>query len=190
MLYSVLDRTKELRILVKKVVIVIYFCTGLCTVEPFELEWLELFLITNTGSRGWLRKLAIWQCVTDLEPKKLGPVVYLSQSDKTRKSCNYVSVQDLNKDDGLNVIIKKIRSLYAKDMKALDFMAYDKFENFRRSDDMNIIDYINEFEQLNNQIKHFEIELLAGVLASKVLKNVDLSNEKVINSNHSSASHI
>ena len=69
-------------------------------------------------------------------------------------------------------------------------MAYDKFENFRRSDDMNIIDYINEFEQLNNQIKHFEIELLAGVLASKVLKNVDLSNEKVINSNHSSAFHI
>ena len=96
----------------------------------------------------------------------------------------------MNKDDGLNVIINKIRSLYAKDMKALDFMAYDKFENFRRSDDMNIIDYINEFEQLNNQIKHFEIELLAGVLASKVLKNVDLSNEKVINSNHSSASHI
>ena len=62
--------------------------------------------------------------------------------------------------------------------------------NFRRSDDMNIIDYINKSEQLNNQIKHFEIELPAGVLTCKVLKNVDLSNEKVINSNHSSAFHI
>ena len=63
-------------------------------------------------------------------------------------------------------------------MNALAFMAYDKFENFRRSDDMNIIDYINEFEQLNNQIKHFEMELPTGVLAYKVLTNANLPNEK------------
>ena len=31
-------------------------------------------------------------------------------------------------------------------MNALAFMGYDKFENFRRSNDMNIINYINEFE--------------------------------------------
>ena len=43
-------------------------------------------------------------------------------------------------------------------------MAYDKFANFRRSDDKNI-DYINEFERLNNQIEHFEMELPTGVLA-------------------------
>ena len=90
--------------------------------------------------------------MTDLEPKKQGPVVYLPLLDKIRKSCNDVSVQDLNKDDGLNVLINKIRSLYAKEMNALAFMAYDKFENSRRSDNMNIIDCINEFEQLNNQI--------------------------------------
>ena len=43
-------------------------------------------------------------------------------------------------------------------------MAYDKFENFKRPDDMNIVDYINEFERLNNQIKHFDdMELPTGV---------------------------
>ena len=121
----------------------------------------------------WFQELAIWQSMTDLEPKKQGLVVYLSLPDKIRKSCNDVSVQDLNKDDGLNVLINRIKSLYAKDMNALAFMAYDKFENF-----MNIIDYINEFEQLNNQVKHFEMELPTGVLAYKVLKNANLSNEK------------
>ena len=35
----------------------------------------------------WLRELAIWQCVTDLEPKKQGPAVYLSLPDKIHKSC-------------------------------------------------------------------------------------------------------
>ena len=115
--------------------------------------------------------------MSELEPKKQGPVVYLSLSDKTRKSCNDVSVQDLNKGNGLDVLINKIKSSYAKDINALAFMAYDKFQNFRRSDDMNIVDYINEFERLNNQIKHFETELPTGVLAYMVLKNVNLSNE-------------
>ena len=117
----------------------------------------------------WLQETGIWQCVTDIEPKKQGPVVYLSLSDKICKSCNDVSVKDLNKDDGLNVLINKIKSLHAKDMNALAFIVCDKFENLR-SDDMNIIDYINEFERLNNQIKHFEMELPTDVLAYKVLK--------------------
>ena len=49
-------------------------------------------------------------------------------------------------------------------------MAYDKFENFKRPDDMNIVDFINDFERLNNQINHFDMELPTGVLAYKVLK--------------------
>ena len=42
-------------------------------------------------------------------------------------------------------------------------MAYDKFENFKRPDDMKIVDYINEFERLNNQVKHFDMELPTDV---------------------------
>ena len=79
-------------------------------------------------------------------------------------------MQDLNKDDGLDVLLNKMRLLYVKDMNGFAFMAYDKSENFRRSDDMNIIDYLNEFERLNNQIKHFEMERSKGVLTYKVLK--------------------
>ena len=54
--------------------------------------------------------------------------------------------------------------MYAKDKNVLAFMAYDKFESFRRSDDINIIGYINEFERLNNQIKYFEMKLQTGIL--------------------------
>ena len=50
-------------------------------------------------------------------------------------------------------------------------MAYDKFYNFKRPDDMIIVDYINKFVRLNNQIKHFDMELPTGVLAYKILKN-------------------
>ena len=78
--------------------------------------------------------------MTDHESKKQEPVVYLSLLDKIHKSCNDVSVQELSKDYRPDVLTNKIKSLYAKNMNALAFMAYDKFENFRRLDDLNIID--------------------------------------------------
>ena len=48
-------------------------------------------------------------------------------------------------------------------------MSYDKFENFKRPDYMNIVDYINEFERLNNQIKHIDMELPTGLLVYNIL---------------------
>ena len=57
-------------------------------------------------------------------------------------------------------------------------MAYDKFENLKRPDIVDYIDKVWEIK-LNNQVKHFDMELLTGVLAYKVfLKNANISNEK------------
>ena len=40
----------------------------------------------------WLRELEIWKCVTDIEEKKQGPVVYLTLPDKIRKSCSDIKI--------------------------------------------------------------------------------------------------
>ena len=121
----------------------------------------------------WLRE--IWQCATDFGKKKQGPAAYLSLPDKIRKSYNDVSVKDLNKEDGLQPLIKKTKSLYAKGINALAFMAYDQFETFKRPDGMSIVDYINEFERLKIRIRYFLMDLPAGILAYKVLKNDNIS---------------
>ena len=109
--------------------------------------------------------------------KKQESVVYLFLPDKIRKSCNDISVTNLNKDNGLNTLITKIKTLYAKDINALAYMAYDQFENFKRPNDMTIADYINEFECLNNKIRQFEMVLPTGLLAYKVLNNANISSE-------------
>ena len=67
------------------------------------------------------------------------------------------------------ILITKIKTLYAKDINALGYMAYDQFENFKRPNDMTIVYYINEFEHLNNKIRQFDMVLRTGVLAYKVL---------------------
>ena len=67
----------------------------------------------------WLCEIETWQCVTDIEEKKQGPVVYLSLPDKIQKNCNNISVTDLNKDSGLNTLVTKIKTLNTKDINAL-----------------------------------------------------------------------
>ena len=68
--------------------------------------------------------------------------------------------------------------MYAKDINALAYMAYDQFENFKQPDEMSIIDYINEFERLNNKIRQFDMVLPTRVLTYKVLNNPNIPSEK------------
>ena len=95
---------------------------------------------------------SIWKCVTNLEKKQQQPVIYLSLLDKLRNSCRNISITDLNKDEGLDTLINKSERLFVKDKKASACLAYEKFESFQRPTEMNINDYINEFEWLYYEI--------------------------------------
>ena len=90
----------------------------------------------------------------------------------------YAKVKDLNSDDGVNILLWKLKSLFAKDINQAAFIAYDKFEMFKRPAIMNIVDFINELERLYNNIKKSDLELPTGVLAYRLLKSVDISEDK------------
>ena len=77
-----------------------------------------------------LHEIEIWQYVTDLEDKKQRPAMYLSLNEKIRKSCSSIQVKDLNNAEGVSILVKKLKSLYAKDIHQSAFIAYEKFENF------------------------------------------------------------
>ena len=72
----------------------------------------------------------------------------------------------------------KIKSLCARNINALAYLTYDQFENFKRPDEMSIVDYINDFESSNNKIRQFDMILPTGVLAYKVLINANISSKK------------
>ena len=91
------------------------------------------------------------------------------------QACRDISVS-LNSENGLKFLLDKIKSLYAKDIHSLAYIAYNKFETFHRSDEMSIVDYFNESEPLFNQIKHYYIP--TGVLTYRVLKNANITQEK------------
>ena len=127
---------------------------------------------------SWVHEVEVWQCVTTLEKKKQGPALYLSLEGKARKGCFDLGVDVLNKDDGVDKLIEKLKSLYAKDKDQAAFLAYKNFETFIRPPTMSIQEYIHEFERLNNKLKAYKMDLPGGVLAYQLLKNARISEEK------------
>ena len=129
------------------------------------------------GFEDWLHETEMWQCLTDLDKKKQGLAIYLFLDENIRKTCCDIMVKDLNSDDGADILLCKLKSMFAKDINQAAFIAYDKFEMFKRPANMNIVDFINEFERLYN-IKKYDMELPIGVLAYILLNSVDISEDK------------
>ena len=71
----------------------------------------------------WLHETEIWQCLTDLEKDKQGPAIYLSLNEKIRKTCSNIKVKDLNNEDGVDILIKKLTSLFSKDANQATYFA-------------------------------------------------------------------
>ena len=126
----------------------------------------------------WTHEVEMWQLITDLPKEKHGLVLYLSLNQKVRQACASLTKDELNKPDGLDKLIEKLRELYAVSEDQAMFNAYEKFETFRRPETMNITDYINEFEQLNQKLISYKIELPPAILAYQLLKNANLPKEK------------
>ena len=116
----------------------------------------------------------IWQCLSDLDKDKQGPAVYLSLDEKIRKTCSDIKVKDLNSENGVDILVNKWKPLFAKDINQAVYLAYDKFETFKRPIDMSMVD----FERLNNNIKKYEMELPTGVLPYRLLISEEISEDK------------
>ena len=81
-------------------------------------------------------------------------------------------------DDGYNVIMEKLKLVFAKDNEQKAFEECRKFEVFKRPSEMNIGEYITEFERLYDMVQVHDMKYADGVLAYKLLINANISEEK------------
>ena len=126
----------------------------------------------------WLYELELWRLVTELSKEKQGPVLFLSLNGKVRQACASLSKEELNKEDGLDKLVKKLREVYCVSQDQAMYSAYEKFETFQRPETMTITEYINEFEHLNQKLVTYKITLPSAVLAYQLLKNANLPKDK------------
>ena len=101
----------------------------------------------------WEREIQIWQIATDVEKGKQGARIYLSLQGKARENCKNIDVTSLQGDNGVKVLLDKLRALYAKDEAQVLFQIIEEFETYQRPDSLDIKDFLNEWDRKYEKCK-------------------------------------
>ena len=89
----------------------------------------------------WVYELDMWKLVTDLPKANQGPVILSSLNLKTRQACAGLSKEEINKCDGVDRLVMKLKELYLVIKYQATFSAYENFETFQRPESMNDLCY-------------------------------------------------
>ena len=123
----------------------------------------------------WKKELKIWQRFTSLAKEKQGPAIFLTLEGRARESVLEIELDTLSGIAGVDEITKHLDKIYLKDRKLAAYEAYENFEKFKRSANMSIRDFINEFERLHCKVKEHKSEMSSDILAYRLLKSANLS---------------
>ena len=126
----------------------------------------------------WKNELEIWKRVTDVAKRKQGLLVVMALTGRARQIGLQLKADELDRDNGLDVLVKKLDECYKRDDTDYAYEAYSTFEKFTRVEGMSISAYILEFEKLNDRAKNYNMVLPDAVLAYKLLENASFDEKE------------
>ena len=104
--------------------------------------------------------------------------LFLSLEGDARKAAAKVKLEDMKKDDGLKKVIAELDQFFLKDKERAGFLAYDKFNKFRRPAGMSVQDFLLKFELLRNTCDSLEFPVSDKVVSHQMLESVNISSQK------------
>ena len=127
-------------------------------------------------------ELEAWREITELPKAKQGIAVALSlppesSSDIRDKVFEQLPITDL-KANGFGTLLAFLDRELQKDDISAYYGKLNDFEEFRRSPDQSIHEYITKFDQLYNRIAKCKMNLPSSILAFKLLKCANLTTDE------------
>ena len=123
----------------------------------------------------------MWSTITTTEKKKQAVVVTLTLPVDGQKLAMQIT-SELEKEDGLDLLLKKLDELYELNKDQKIYAAYEAFEQVKRPHDMPLVKFIAAFEERINELTSVGITLPDSLLAFRLLKsaNVDEESRRVV----------
>ena len=125
----------------------------------------------------WKDEVLIWsEFVADkIPPNKQGMALFLSLKWNARKAAAKVKLAEMKKDNGLATVLGELDNFFMKDKDRAGFLAYDKFNKFRRPDGMSVQEFLLKFELLRNTCDSLEFPVSDKVAMHQMLESVNVS---------------
>lgn len=127
------------------------------------------------------QELLAWKTITDVDKKKRGIAIALSFPEDTsirEKVFDELKLEDLNKEEGLDILIEFLDKHLGKDDLADSLEKFEDFEDYRREKNEDISDYISNFDQKYNKILKKNMTLPPEILAFKLLRRANITREE------------
>ena len=97
---------------------------------------------------------------------------------KAEKAVSTLTVHDLNRETGLDVLIEKLDNAFKDEIVENTHSIYLKFTNRKKQPSMSMNDYSIEFENLNHQMSIHNMVLPDTVLAFKILEGAMINDNQ------------
>lgn len=123
------------------------------------------------------KDLEIWQLLKVATAEQEGPIVYRTLTGKAKVACSDLTVAQIGSKDGLKLIQARLDTVYLSDENQRIFLALDEFEKYKRSPSMTMSGFILAFETLHNKVTAHKCTYPDGVLAYRLLKAANVSND-------------
>ena len=140
-------------------------------------------LKNDTSYSEWKIKLDMRRIVRGYEKKEQAITVLLqslNENKKVEKAVSKLKVTDLNVDDGFGFdkLIAKLDETFKTEKTQESYNVYVEFDKFFWTENMNINNYILEFEHLNDKMLQFNLKLPDNISCFKLLENASLQNNE------------
>ena len=127
---------------------------------------------------NWKKQVAMWQVCCKYEKIQQGSALALSLQGNAREAVLELSMDDLCKDTGVQLILTTLDGLFLKDVNQRMYVSMKTFEQHKRSKGQSLDDFINEFERKLNKIKAHKIVFPDEFHAYRLLESANLEQSK------------
>ena len=134
-------------------------------------------LSKDTTYENYKKELDIWKLLKSCSEEEQGPIVFRTLTGKAKSAALELTTQEIGAKDGLSKILGKLDRLYLADDNQRTCAILEKFESFKRSSTQTMSSFILEFEGLHNQLKNYGCTYPDGVLAFRLMKNANMSQD-------------
>ena len=136
-------------------------------------------LVNEDNYESWKNDLLIWCDISELDKTKQAQTVHLSMplESRARAATSEVPRSDLKKENGVEIILKKLDEIFLPDKGRRQFSAFKSLYNLRRRDNVPVSSFVNDFEHAYFKFKEQDMKLPDSVMAFMLLASCSLSDE-------------
>ena len=126
---------------------------------------------------NYVKEIRIWQLLKVCTKQEEGPLIFKTLKGKAKDAALTLDVAQIGSETGLEQILTKLNAVFLADKNQRTFIALDSFEKYKRPPSVTISDFMMEFQKRQSKVESFNCKYPDGVLAYKLLKAANISNE-------------